>query len=90
MAWKPDALKALELAFDPANNALRVSGGASTFIDLTDTPASYAGEATKFVQVNGTEDGLVFAAGTTATTFNDATFRVHCDHSHDHNAGCGC
>lgn len=33
----------------------------STFTDLTDTPASYSGQAGNLVVVNGTEDGLEFA-----------------------------
>ena len=32
----------------------------SAFLDLTDTPASYVGEASNFVIVNDTEDGLEF------------------------------
>jgi len=36
--------------------------GASAFIDLTDVPTSYSGEAGKFPKVNLTEDGLEFAA----------------------------
>jgi len=35
-------------------------GGAATFLDLTDTPAAYAGEAGKFVRVNATPDALEF------------------------------
>jgi len=41
-------------------------GGASTknrFIDLTDTPSSYAGAGLKAVQVKATEDGLEFVIG---------------------------
>jgi hypothetical protein len=34
--------------------------GASTFLDLTDTPATYAGAANQAATVNGTEDGLSF------------------------------
>ena len=36
---------------------------ASTFIGLTDTPGSYAGQAGLFPRVNVTEDGLEFVAG---------------------------
>lgn len=36
------------------------SGGASTFLDLTDTPSSYSGQAGKIVKVNSSEDGLEF------------------------------
>lgn len=38
------------------------TGGASSFLDLTDTPSSYAGQAGKVVAVNGTEDGLEYIA----------------------------
>lgn len=38
-----------------------VVGGASSFIQLTDTPNDYTGEAGKVPVVNGTEDGLEFA-----------------------------
>jgi hypothetical protein len=46
--------------------------GAETFLDLTDTPDSYAGSAGYIVQVNGTEDGLIFTpapAGSNAFAF---------------------
>lgn len=35
----------------------------STFLELTDTPLSYTGEAGKVVSVTGAEDGLEFVAG---------------------------
>jgi hypothetical protein len=34
-----------------------------TFLDLTDTPALYTGQAEKAVLVKSTEDGLEFGAG---------------------------
>lgn len=37
-------------------------GGVETFLDLTDTPDAYTGEAGNIVAVNGTEDGLEFIA----------------------------
>lgn len=40
--------------------------GASTFLELLDTPASYAGAANFFVRVNGTADALVFVSGTSS------------------------
>jgi len=45
---------------DPNNPVITstASGGASTFIDLTDSPSSY--EAGKLVKVNATGDGLIF------------------------------
>jgi hypothetical protein len=36
------------------------TGGASSFLDLTDTPNDYTGQAGKVVTVNGTEDALIF------------------------------
>jgi hypothetical protein len=38
------------------------TGGSSTFLDLTDTPSSYTGNAGKFPKVNAGEDGLEFVA----------------------------
>lgn len=35
-------------------------GGSSTFLDLTDTPATYSGQAGKVAAVNGDEDGIEF------------------------------
>jgi len=46
--------------------------GAESFLDLTDTPSTYAGSAGYIVQVNGTEDGLIFTpagAGTNSFAF---------------------
>lgn len=40
-----------------------INGGATSFLDLTDTPDSYAGDGQKFVKVKATEDGLEFVAG---------------------------
>lgn len=39
-----------------------IIGGASTFVELTDTPVDYTGEAGKFPVVNQSEDGLEFTA----------------------------
>jgi len=38
-------------------------GGATEFVALTDTPASYSGEASKVVTVNSGETGLEFVDG---------------------------
>lgn len=45
------------------------SGGVSTFVDLTDTPPSYATQQGKLIKVNATEDGLIFGdpSGTTVS-----------------------
>jgi len=45
-----------------------VVSGYDEFIELLDTPASYAGEGGKFVRVNATEDGVEFVAETSAFT----------------------
>ena len=39
-------------------------GGASSFVDLTDVPSSYSGQAGKTLQVKGAEDGLEFTTPT--------------------------
>lgn len=47
-------------------NAPRGGGGGArslSFLNLTDTPENYIGNAGKFVKVNNTEDGLEFIAG---------------------------
>ena len=41
-------------------------GGAADFTDLGDVPASYTGQAGKFVKVKSTEDGLEFGTLTIA------------------------
>lgn len=45
-------------------NTLGGGGGATQFIDLTDTPAAYLGNATKKAVVNATETGLEFVDDT--------------------------
>lgn len=51
-----------------------VTGGASAFIDLTDVPNSYSGQAGKAVRVKATEDGLeFFSASGTGTVTSIAT-----------------
>jgi hypothetical protein len=37
-----------------------IAGGATTFLELTDTPSSYSGYSLKLVQVNSDEDALQF------------------------------
>jgi len=49
-------------------------GGASEFLDLTDTPSSYSGQSGKVVAVKDTEDGLEFtSAAGGASEFLDLT-----------------
>lgn len=50
------------------------AGGAATFLDLTDTPASFAGFSERLVRVNTAETGLEFVA--TAAGQNDYDPRV--------------
>jgi len=40
-----------------------IGGGAATFLDLTDTPSTYVGQAGKTVQVNSGETGLEWGSG---------------------------
>lgn len=42
------------------SDAAPTEPGSTTFIGLTDVPASYSGQAGKVAAVNGTEDGLEF------------------------------
>lgn len=63
--------------FAPASPNINTTfqvGGASTFLQLTDTPSSYSGQALKIVRVNAGETGLEFstvAGGSgTVTTFS--------------------
>jgi len=49
-------------------------GGAATFLDLTDSPASYAGSATKFVGVNASENALIFYDGETEGNIDGGDF----------------
>lgn len=43
--------------------------GAESFLDLTDTPSTYAGSAGYVVTVNGTETGLIFTPATASNAF---------------------
>lgn len=45
------------------------TGGASTFLELTDTPADYTGLAGYAVVVDGTETGLTFVPATAANAY---------------------
>jgi len=70
--------------------------GASTFLELTDTPANYNGSAGKFAKVNATPDALVFAdiawadVSKTGSNLTDLATRQHAGltdvtHSQHHN-----
>lgn len=45
---------------DKRAKQLYLAGGGGTFLDLSDTPASYVGQAGKFIKVNATPDALEF------------------------------
>lgn len=47
------------------------TAGVSTFTSLTDTPASFSGQATKYPRVNAGETALEFSAGATAAHASD-------------------
>ena len=50
------------------------SAGATTFIELTDAPTTYVGQASKYPRVKVGEDGLEFVSGvTTAVAFTELT-----------------
>ena len=58
----------ITLTYDDANKLTIAStasgGGTTTFLGLTDTPASYTGQANRYLMVNSTEDGVT-------TVYND-------------------
>jgi len=49
--------------WDGAAGGGGLGGGVSAFLDLSDTPAAYTGQAGKYTRVNAGEDALEFAAG---------------------------
>ena len=51
---------AYNAAGDLISTTTPAGGGSSTFIDLTDTPASFTDNGSKFVKVNAAEDALEF------------------------------
>jgi hypothetical protein len=51
--------------------AVSAGAGASTFLDLTDTPNSYSGQASKFLRVNTGETMLEFVAVSIPSSFLD-------------------
>lgn len=59
-------------AGDTLTPTVTASGGADNFTDLNDVPASYAGQAGKYVIVNGAETALEFTAGVGGYTDEDA------------------
>jgi hypothetical protein len=61
------------LTYDGADYVWAASGGAVAFTDLTDAPASYTGEALKFVRVNAGETGLEFSTVSGTGTVTSVT-----------------
>jgi len=57
---------------DDAARKVDITPGVTTFLGLTDTPDSYAGQAGKVAKVKSTEDGLEFGVAG-AATFLDLT-----------------
>jgi len=51
-------------------------GGASTFVELTDTPANYTGSSLKFARVNAGETALEFAAEADPNVDTDAEIKA--------------
>ena len=48
---------------DPSNSGVFIdTGGGNTFIDLSDTPSTYAGSSVNCVKVNAGETGLIFGS----------------------------
>ena len=70
-----DGVTPVVLYADPTTHRLLVSLSIA-FTELTDAPSSYTGQAGKAVVVNGTEDGLAFAAIPTnpLTTLGDIIY----------------
>lgn len=62
--WKPGDVAA-------GGGAPGGDAGASTFTDLTDTPADYSGLAGGFLRVNGTSDGLDIVAAFSIDALSD-------------------
>ena len=50
-----------------------MQSGATSFVNLTDTPSSYSGQAGKWIKVNSTPDGLEF---TDEPTGSDTTYEL--------------
>lgn len=51
------------------SSGISYSDGYTTFLDLLDTPTSYSGNALRFLAVNSTETGIVFASTGTIPVF---------------------
>jgi hypothetical protein len=51
-----------------------VGAGATTFVELTDTPANYTGSAGLFAKVNAGETALEFASGSGVGDMLKATY----------------
>ena len=56
-----DSMAVVRDSLEDLRNDIGSGSGASTFTDLTDSPASYSGQANKMVLVSSGETGLIFA-----------------------------
>jgi hypothetical protein len=63
----------------PIVNPPGTIGGPSNFISLTDTPATYSGQASKVVSVKSDESGLEFVSGGGGGLWTDATTHIYSD-----------
>lgn len=57
--------------------AFSLAGHSHTFLNLTDAPSDYTGQANKTVSVKVTEDGLEFTAASGGSTFDDSLFQIY-------------
>ena len=65
------ALVYTDVGWCPIGGGGSGGGGASAFLDLTDTPSSFSGQASKYAVVNSGETALEFAApGLTTTAYH--------------------
>jgi hypothetical protein len=64
------------LPFRPSLMNEDIITNVSSFLDLTDTPNSYAGQAAKIVSVKSDQTGLEFITNTGGGTFDESTILV--------------
>lgn len=75
--WEADSILYPSDSFWNAVDSIASSGGgATTFLELTDTPPSYTANADKLVVANSIPDGLEFST-TTITQVDDAVAKRH-------------
>lgn len=74
MSQTPAPYKIPQADADGDIDAWVEGGGAATFLDLTDAPDAYIGEAGKYVKVNTSEDGVEFDTPTGAGDMLEADY----------------